>query len=58
VATEAFRSALALDQSPLRRPGRALVFRVTTPLWDDEAGRAEARQRLQDFTRKLRDFYE
>jgi EpsI family protein len=58
VAVEAFRSALALDQSLLRRPGRALVFRVSTPLRDDETGRAEARQRLQDFAQELDAFYE
>jgi EpsI family protein len=58
VATEAFRSALALDQSPLRRPGRALVFRVSTLLRDGEVGRTEARQRLHDFSRKLEAFYE
>jgi len=57
VAVEAWRSALALDQSPLRRPGRALVFRVSTPFRDDEAGRAEARRRLSEFSRKLVDFH-
>lgn len=58
VAVEAMRSALALDQSPLRRRGRALVFRVSTPISDVEAGRAEARQRLREFAGKLADFYE
>ena len=55
---EALRSALALDQSPMRRPGRALVFRVSTAREVGEAGRAEAQRRLREFARMLRDFYQ
>ncbi len=58
VSVEALRSTLGLDQSPLRRPGRAMVFRVSTDVGKGEAGHAEAQARLQEFARLLWDFYE
>jgi exosortase len=57
VFVETLRSTLGLDQSPMRRPGRALVFRVSTPLVD-ESSRAGAQQILGEFSQKLRNFYE
>ena len=57
VRVEALRSALGLDQSFLRRPGRALVFRVSTSLGGGKAARADARRRLQAFARKLNHFF-
>ncbi len=44
---EAFRSVLALDRGPLRRPGRALVFRISTPF--EPGQRSAAEDRLQTF---------
>src|SRR5690606_30911876 len=43
-AEELVRGLLALDRSPLRRPGRAVAVRVATPL--GAGGRAEAEARL------------
>lgn len=55
--SELVRSALALDQSPFRRSGRAIVYRLSTPLSSGEEGRAAAEARLQEWARELRAFY-
>jgi len=44
---EALRSVLALDRGPLRRPGRALMFRISTRFGPGQRSAAEAR--LQTF---------
>jgi len=46
-SVETLRSTLALDRGPFRRPGRALVVRLTTPI--DALGRPAAEERLQQF---------
>ncbi len=44
---EAFRSVLALDRGPLRRPQRAVVFRINTPFAPNQ--RSAGEDRLQQF---------
>jgi exosortase len=44
---EALRSVLALDRGPLRRPGRAIVFRINTSFGPGQ--RSAAEDRLQTF---------
>lgn len=46
---EILRALLALDQSPLRRPGGELVIRLTTNIWSVPQGRAIADKRLRAF---------
>ncbi len=52
---ELYRGVLALDRSPLRRPGRAAVVRISTPIEQDGEGLAEAVARLQTFVHELHD---
>jgi len=52
IGTEVFRAFLALDQSPLRRPGGALMIRLTTP---NSSGKEVAGKRLRDFLAVVRD---
>jgi EpsI family protein len=57
VSQEVLRALLALDQSPLRRPGGALVIRVATHVAPTPQGIELADKRLRDFlhdTRKQR----
>ncbi len=49
---EALRALLALDRSPLRRPGRAVVFRASTPL--PPGAEAETRESLGQFLALVR----
>ena len=52
---ESFRSMLSLDRGPWRRPGRALVLRLTTEIrLVGETGIEHARQRLLDFYQAAR----
>lgn len=53
VAEEVLRSTLALDQSALRRPGRAVVVRVLTSLYPLPGAEAVAEARLADFARAV-----
>jgi hypothetical protein len=46
---ESFRSLLSLDRGPWRRPGRAIVFRLTTEIRAGERGIEPARERLLRF---------
>ncbi|HTY18405.1 MAG TPA: EpsI family protein [Myxococcota bacterium] len=46
---ELLRSTLALDRGPLRRPERALVIRVSTPIEPGSGGREGAEARLAAF---------
>jgi EpsI family protein len=48
---EVLRSTLALDRSALRRPGRAVVVRVSTPLHPLPGAEAMAEARLAGFAR-------
>lgn len=41
---ETLRSIFVLDRGPLRRPGRALVVRLTTPIGEDGPAAADRRQ--------------
>ncbi len=50
---EAARSFLALEQSPFRRPGRALVVRLSTPIDGSPVGRVAAREQLDHFLPSL-----
>lgn len=45
---ELLRSTLVLDRGPLRRPGRALVVRLHTPIPDTAEGRSAAEASLRD----------
>ncbi len=51
---ELVRSVLGLDRSPLRRPGRALALRLSTPIGRGPGAEAAAEQRLREFTSLLR----
>ena len=46
---ELLRNVLALDRGPLRRPERALVIRVSTPVEPETGGRQGAEARLAAF---------
>lgn len=46
---ELARSLLSLDRSALRRPGRALVVRLVTPIEKHAGGEASAQARLDRF---------
>lgn len=48
---EVLRSTLALDRSALRRPGRAMLVRVATPMYPLPGAEAVAEARLADFAR-------
>ncbi|MGB5605733.1 MAG: exosortase/archaeosortase family protein, partial [Gammaproteobacteria bacterium] len=50
---EVLRAFLALDQSPLRRPGGAVVIRLATPVVPTPQARAQAENRLVDFLGQL-----
>lgn len=52
-AVEALRAVLVLDRGPLRRPGRALVLRATTPL--RSKGEDEAQRTLSEFLPLVRE---
>ena len=52
---ELYRGVLGLDRSPLRRPGRAAVVRISTPIAPDREGFGEAIARLQAFVHDLQD---
>jgi hypothetical protein len=54
VAAETARSLLALDHSPLRRPGHALLVRAATPLREGVRGREEALARLESVLTQVR----
>ena len=54
VSEEILRALLALDQSPLRRPGGALVIRVATHVAPTPQGQELADKRLRDFLRDMR----
>jgi hypothetical protein len=47
--TETVRAVLAMDRSPLRRPARAVVVRLSTPMEPGADDRAAAEARLRDF---------
>lgn len=49
IGEEILRALLALDQSPLRRPGGALVIRLTTKAAPTPQGKELADKRLRDF---------
>lgn len=49
VALETVRSLFALDHSPLRRPGYALLVRAATPISPGPTGREEAVARIEEF---------
>ncbi len=51
---ELFRSALALDRGPFRRPGRSVVVRVSTPLPRLRSERGKAESELLEFVGLLR----
>lgn len=53
VGTEALRSLLALDRSPLARPGHAFAVRLETVVEPTATGLAEAEARLRDALREL-----
>lgn len=52
-AEELARGVFATERSPLRRPGRAVVVRVATPLGDGQTARAAAEQRLADLAAQV-----
>lgn len=55
---ETLRSLLAIDSSPLRRPGEGVVVRISTEVaGPGRAERREAEQRLRRFYRALADRY-
>ena len=53
-ALEVGRALLNLDRSPLRRPGRSLILRLSTPVSRSEASRSGARERLESFGAEVR----
>jgi EpsI family protein len=56
LGNETLRTLLAIDSSPLRRPGEAVVVRVSTEVaGPGPAERREAEQRLRQFYRLLSD---
>lgn len=48
-AIETLRAIFVLDRGPFRRPGRALVVRISTPFGPEGGSREEAEARLQAF---------
>ena len=54
VAMEILRAFLALDQSPFRRAGGAMVIRIATNVERSPQGRMLADKRLQDFLASMR----
>jgi len=54
IGKEILRALLALDQSPLRRPGGAMVIRLSTDIAPIPQGRELADKRLRDFLAAIR----
>jgi exosortase len=50
---ELARSLLSLDRSPLRRPGRAVLARLVTPIGAEPGGERRAQARLDGFARHV-----